>query len=119
AQFISPQYAFVNKTIQINIPVSDVNAGDDVRCRWSTYTTGYRRRKRSDKEDSIIHPSGVHFYNRLTSDQAWIHIRERRSCGGGCGSSCSYACSCACSGCSGTGCSGISGICDGSNNCVA
>ncbi|CAF4810087.1 unnamed protein product, partial [Rotaria sp. Silwood2] len=55
AKFVSPQYAIVNKTIQINIPVSDVNTGDDVRCRWSTYTTGYRRRKRFDKEECINH----------------------------------------------------------------
>lgn len=42
---VSPQYAFVNRTIQIQIPVSDVNVGDDVRCRWSTYKPGYRRRR--------------------------------------------------------------------------
>ncbi|CAF0883750.1 unnamed protein product [Rotaria sordida] len=53
AKFVSPQYAIVNKTIQINIPVSDVNAGDDVRCRWSTYTSGYRRRRRSNNEDRV------------------------------------------------------------------
>ena len=41
----SPQYAFVNQTIQITIPVSDDNLGDDVRCRWSRFTSGYRRRR--------------------------------------------------------------------------
>ena len=35
SQITSPQYAIVNKTTTINIPVSDVNAGDDLRCRWS------------------------------------------------------------------------------------
>ena len=35
AQISSPQYVIVNKTTSIKIPVSDVNAGDDVRCRWS------------------------------------------------------------------------------------
>lgn len=47
ATVMSPQYAFVNKTIQIPIVVSDANAGDDVRCRWATYTPGYRRRRDS------------------------------------------------------------------------
>jgi hypothetical protein len=31
----SPQYVVVNRTIQIQITVSDVNTGDDIRCRWS------------------------------------------------------------------------------------
>jgi hypothetical protein len=35
AQISSPQYVIVNKTASIKISVSDVNAGDDVRCRWS------------------------------------------------------------------------------------
>jgi hypothetical protein len=46
ANVVSPQYAMVNQTTQIQIPVSDANPGDDVRCRWSTYTPGYRRRRR-------------------------------------------------------------------------
>ena len=36
ASVVSPQYAIVNRTTQITIPVSDVNTGDDVRCRWAT-----------------------------------------------------------------------------------
>lgn len=31
----SPQYVVVNRTTQFRIPVSDVNAGDDIRCRWA------------------------------------------------------------------------------------
>ena len=31
----SPQYVVVNRTTQILIPVSDVNNGDDLRCRWA------------------------------------------------------------------------------------
>jgi hypothetical protein len=50
ANIVSPQYVIVNKTSQIVIPVSDVNAGDDVRCRWSVYTPGYRRRRSFDEE---------------------------------------------------------------------
>jgi hypothetical protein len=50
ANIVSPQYVTVNKTAQIVIPVSDVNTDDDVRCRWSVYTPGYRRRRRYDEE---------------------------------------------------------------------
>ena len=38
ASVISPRYAIVNQTTQIIIPVSDANAGDDVRCRWANNT---------------------------------------------------------------------------------
>jgi hypothetical protein len=38
ASVISPEYAVVNRTTQITIPVSDANAGDDVRCRWAVNT---------------------------------------------------------------------------------
>ena len=66
ASVVSPQYVFVNQTIQINIPVSDANAGDDVRCRWASYTSGYRRRKRSNEQD------------QTNKD---IHVRKLRSSG--------------------------------------
>jgi hypothetical protein len=36
ASVVSPQYAIVNKTLQIQIIVLDVNTDDDVRCRWSS-----------------------------------------------------------------------------------
>jgi hypothetical protein len=55
ANVVSPQYAVVNQTTQITIPVSDVNAGDDVRCRWSTVTAGSRRRRRSDEDNHVYH----------------------------------------------------------------
>lgn len=35
SQVTSPQYVIVNRTSIISIPVSDVNTGDDLRCRWS------------------------------------------------------------------------------------
>ncbi|CAF3761222.1 unnamed protein product [Rotaria sp. Silwood1] len=92
ASVVSPQYAIVNRTIQINIPVSDVNTGDDVRCRWSTYTLGYRRRKRSDKE--------------AASDRELIHFRKKRSCAASCTTSCILGCACSCSGCTSTTCTG-------------
>lgn len=31
----SPQYVIANRTTPIKIPVSDVNDGDDIRCRWA------------------------------------------------------------------------------------
>ncbi len=95
ASVVSPQYAIVNRTVQINIPVSDANAGDDVRCRWSTYTPGYRRRKRSDKEEDISQ----------TKDEEIVHRRKRQYCSFGC----YYGCTCSDSGCSGTNCG--SGTC--------
>jgi hypothetical protein len=40
ASVISPQYAIVNQATEITIPVSDINAGDNVRCRWAVDTSG-------------------------------------------------------------------------------
>ena len=34
SQVASPQYVLVNRTTSINLLVSDVNTGDDLRCRW-------------------------------------------------------------------------------------
>jgi hypothetical protein len=101
ASVVSPQYAIVNQTTEITIPVSDVNTGDDVRCRWSTYTPGYRRRKRADQEDYI--------YKKTSEDKKLVHIRKKRgwfnSCSS-CTSTCNIYCSCSCPGCTGTTCSG-------------
>ena len=88
ASVISPQYAFVNQTIQIKIPVSDANAGDDVRCRWARYTTGYRKRKRSNKKeyrqnlDNIV----IREYKIAEKRNAYIRkIRNHYYCDSGCG----------------------------------
>ena len=98
----SPQYAIVNKTIQINIPVSDVNAGDDVRCRWATYTPGYRRR-RSDDEEHVNYQSNLHFYEQVPIREEIIHTRKKRiSCGCSNTANCGQSwCECACAACSG------------------
>ena len=98
ASVVSPQYAIVNRTIQINIPVSDVNAGDDVRCRWSIYTPGYRRRRRSDDEEHSYHPSTISSYKRVVVNEGIIHTRKKRTCGG-CSSSCGNWCDCTCPTC--------------------
>ena len=46
ASVVSPQYVIVNTLAEIKISVSDPDQSDDVRCRWSQYKPGYRRRKR-------------------------------------------------------------------------
>ena len=111
ASVVSPQYAIVNRTTQITIPVSDVNPGDDVRCRWSAYIAGSRRRKRFDDEIKpyVIQNPATTFYRKLSKDGEPIHIREKRAkCKGGCSSTCAKSCSCTCTACKGTTCSGSS-----------
>jgi hypothetical protein len=107
ASVVSPQYAFVNQTIQVNIPVSDVNAGDDVRCRWSTYTPGYRRRRRSYEEVYSTRQFTKQAYKNVAKVEEMIHIRKKRSCIG-CASGCPQWCDCSCSFCD-------SSLCIGSN----
>ena len=110
ASVVSPQYAIVNKTVNITIPVSDVNSGDDVRCRWSTYTAGYRRRRSYDEE------SKFNFYQTKADEnfmfeKEFSHNRQRRSshkndpCNN-CTTKCKKDCFCTCSGCSGRVCYG-------------
>ncbi|CAF3534278.1 unnamed protein product, partial [Rotaria sp. Silwood2] len=106
ASVISPQFVIVNTTTTIQIPVSDVNSGDDVRCRWSGYRSGYRRRRRSYENDDIAHLYTPYMYHNLITDEQIAHIRRKRGCSG-CGSTvCSSGCSCTCPGCVGTPCTG-------------
>ena len=53
AIIVSPQYAVVNRTTKITIPVFDVNAGDDVRCRWAIQNQSI------DECGGICYPSSV------------------------------------------------------------
>jgi hypothetical protein len=137
ASVVSPQYAVVNQTTQITIPVSDVNADDDVRCRWSVYTAGYRRRKRSDEAEYINHNYAAKTYEKTSEDEETIYIRKKRGGGGvgggvggggggggggpnpcaTCTGSCSHNCFCNCSGCAGTTCTGST--CTASTSCLA
>ncbi len=57
AQIASPQYVVINTATAIKIPVSDVNTGDDLRCRWSQ-KNGYFQR------NQLIH-FRFFFYNRI------------------------------------------------------
>ncbi|CAF1053320.1 unnamed protein product [Adineta steineri] len=107
ASVVSPQYAIVNQTTQITIPVSDVNTGDDVRCRWSTYTPGYRRRKRSDEDDYIYENYKPQIYKNPLENKELTHVRKKRLTFDPCffcSSTCYYGCLCSCAGCAGTAC---------------
>jgi hypothetical protein len=109
ANVVSPQYAIVNRTTQIQIPVSDVNLGDDVRCRWSVYTYGYRRRRQLDEDKDLYHKSSTYQYKKAIADKKLVHIRKRwlglYACtNSACSSVCGFRCDCICSTCAGTTC---------------
>ncbi|CAF3834577.1 unnamed protein product [Rotaria sp. Silwood1] len=104
ATIVSPQFVIVNTTTTIQIPVSDVNSGDDVRCRWSVHQPGYRRRRRSFENDDTMHLYTTYMYPNLVADEEIAHIRRKRSCVR-CGSTvCLVGCNCDCPGCRGTTC---------------
>lgn len=103
ASVVSPQYAFVNQTMQIKIPVSDANVGDDVRCRWATYTLGYRRRRGFDHVEHSIPRSA----DKITHSNEIIHRRNKRSCSNcGSGGLCPQGCDCSCNKCDSSLCTG-------------
>ena len=110
ASVVSPQYAIVNRTSQINIPVSDVNTGDDVRCRWSVYQTGYRRRRRFDDEldeGTFKYNYGSTIYNSSSNYRNQTRlIRTKRKACNKCDSTCKKDTACCCSVCTGTTCTG-------------
>ena len=111
ASVVSPQYAIVSKTIQITIPVFDVNGGDTVRCRWSVYTPGYRRRRRFDtydKDQTQVNENYAWQTSKKSSEhKEQILIRNRRArCKGSCATTCDKGCSCGCTPCRGTTCTG-------------
>ncbi|CAF4181560.1 unnamed protein product [Rotaria sp. Silwood2] len=110
ASVVSPQYAVVNTSTQIRIPVSDANAGDDVRCRWSKYTPGVNRRRRLIEDKSRQYESSGHVYKKLFIDAETVHIRKGRDGGAcdNCDRSCARYCPCSCSACIGTNCTGSS-----------
>jgi len=97
-KIVSPQYVFVNTTMAIKIPVSDANAGDDVRCRWSVYTSGYRRRRRtaddeiSRRQQSVLQFSQKYNQGRYRRDPAADECKD-------CTSTCKKDCKCDCDTC--------------------
>lgn len=111
ARIVSPQYIIANRTTEIKIAVSDANVGDDVRCRWSNYTSGHRRRRRSDTmiTDASEHHFGIQ--EDSTTTASLEKIRKKRiinKCTDiECRRRCEEDCPCNCSICQGTTCSGI------------
>lgn len=92
ASVIAPQYVVVNTTIDIKIPVSDAN-GDDVRCRWSIYRPGFRRRRDVDREE-------------IDSRRSFFVREKRQGCSACNTGSCVTSCPCSCPGCQSTTCNG-------------
>ncbi|CAM4964893.1 unnamed protein product [Rotaria socialis] len=120
ATVVSPQYAIVNQTTQIKIPVSDVNPGDDVRCRWSMKIPGQRKRRLAHEYERSYNDFTTNNYRKLTTSGETAHIRNKRKPGGGpgkptpnpcttklCSTSCKGTCLCTCPSCSGTTCAGV------------
>jgi len=109
ARVVSPQYVFVNTTMTIKIPVSDANAGDDIRCRWSTYTSGYRRRRDANHGDYTTHHSILEYNERLEANLRIArenYNRQKRDSCIDCGDSCGVGCCCSSTGCQNAGCTG-------------
>lgn len=111
ATVVSPQYIVVNQSTEIKIPISDANTGDDIRCRWSTFTPGYRRRRRDqDYEEMTRKKSTLVMFFEKELDQKHVPHRQKRdtkSCSDGdCQSRCEEDCRCSCSICQGTSCTG-------------
>lgn len=107
ANIISPQFVIVNRTTQIQISVSDANIGDDVRCRWAVYTSGYRRRRRVDND--LYHRSTTTVYRKPVTYQENALIRKKRAltCIQCVSKGCRLGCPCNCSACIGTTCTGL------------
>ena len=108
ASVVSPQYAIVNTTTQIEIPVSDVNVNDDIRCRWSVYQPGYRRRRQTNEDPYVNLEYSNEINQSVTVDNDITYIRKKRQWCSSCSSgTCSFNCYCGCSACDDTTCTGL------------
>lgn len=111
ANVVSPQFVVVNRTTEIKIPFSDINSGDDVRCRWSVYTPGSRRRRRFGNQEEKRYTESKHkstACKKHSNDQEIIHVRKKRKTAcSTCSTVCAKSCECTCAGCIGTTCSGF------------
>lgn len=102
ASVVSPQFVTVNKTTQISILVSDANEGDDLRCRWSVFTSGYRKRKRSNEEESINQHAAGQNLQIVANNEEVLRVRNKRTCSSWhttCKPGCDYGSECCCSSC--------------------
>ena len=106
ASIVSPQYVIVNRTTQMKIAVSDVNIGDDVRCRWSSYTAGSRRRRQA--HENFYVNSTANNYTELVpvpNEETLLNRMKRLFCFlTSCSVSCCNGCPCTSSACLGTTC---------------
>ncbi len=116
---VSPQYVIVNHTTNIPIPVSDANLSDAIRCRWSVFTSGYRRRRRDPHADTTsIDRHSYPIVEKFPNGNEAIHIRNKRMhlCSQ-CAATCVYRCQCSCSVCIGTNCTGST--CSSRTGCLS
>lgn len=94
----SPQYVVPNTTIQITIPVSDLNPTDDLRCRWAKYIPGSRRRRAIPFQDEQL--------TNVVDEHRIVKRGAAKACSSGsCKLFCGKDCLCNCSTCQGTNCS--------------
>lgn len=116
ASVASPQYVIVNRTTQIRIHVSDSNVGDAVRCRWATYTSGYRRRRDVHSTRNTGNEYLVPTISQSLETGEEAHVRNKRMhlCSQ-CSGTCVYRCNCNCSVCFGTNCTGST--CSSTSGC--
>ena len=106
ASVASPQYVTVNQTTEIKIPVSDANAGDDLRCRWGIFRQGYRRRRQIEEDGRLMNEENIwlqDFLQRHTMTETNILVRKKRGfkeCNhADCASQCKKECRCNCTVC--------------------
>ncbi|CAF1955940.1 unnamed protein product [Rotaria magnacalcarata] len=104
---VSPQYVIVNTPTQIQIPVSDANVGDDIRCRWSQYIPGYRRRREIYQSLAMHSESKTKIHQLMIEENNDVQVRNKRGPGcSWCNTNCNKGCCCKSTGCTGTSCSG-------------
>lgn len=118
----SPQYVLPNETVQIKIPVSDMNQNDDIRCRWSAVQPGQRRR-RENSENKVLEKDdeSLDFGQENFVLDFILHRRQKRqvrSCDDSdCRTRCRRRCRCNCTGCISTNCGNPDGICQRDGGC--
>ncbi|CAF3555262.1 unnamed protein product [Rotaria sp. Silwood1] len=79
SQVASPQYVIVNRTATIKIPVTNVDIGDDIRCRWSSKSSAYGVDECADictstSTISLANLSGCTLTFTATTSNVWYAI---------------------------------------------
>lgn len=123
ATIASPQYVRPYENVQIKIPVSDANAGDDVRCRWSRYQQGYKRRRREEKQQSIQRNKMKQSIFEYLISPIVARFRDKRDghtrdcTHSKCSTYCSERCRCNCTPCINTNCASSGYRCEQNDGC--